>query len=231
MAWILAAPPPLDIPVDINTLIFAFVLVIWVLSVVVQAIRSVASQARRRFQELQEGRQAPRPSTFARPAPPAPGPTPAAAETPQRDLMSDLERVLREQLGLDIPPSRPAEPAQPTSAPPPTVAPVPEAPRRRPARPTRPARAAARVQPPVPAAPPPTEHAVESQQAPREPAAPRQAREVHHETAYLERVRTAAARSELRRLLSGPNRRQAILLHEVIGPPCALRPPGALPWE
>jgi hypothetical protein len=173
---LLVIPLPLDVKgIDINAIIIAFVIVVWIVGTAVQFIRNVAARTRRRVRELQEERRQVQWKPMAPPSPPHPAQAqpPPEPRRPIGNVMADLETVLRDQLGLDLSPlqsrkkaeeappaesapSRPMRPVRPMQPRPPQVS-APGAPaaplhqRPQPARPARPMRPAAAAPMPLPA--------------------------------------------------------------------------------
>ncbi len=204
---------------------------VWILSALITFVRRASEQARRRTQEAARGHQPmhqepPRPRPIrAEPQPDAPPRQPTAS---QRELLTDLQTILRDQLGLPVEtkpspgpatpqpepperPSRPPEPASPASPgwPPPRAArPAPGSPTPSPASPARPRR---RRVPAVPAPstprprvveytrpPPAAREARPAPPGPRKPRVAETAEEAYHEH-DLEAYRTRREHLSARR--------------------------------
>lgn len=229
----------LDIDVDPQLIVIAILAVVYGIAAVINFIRRMARAARQRLERAAEGRQ-PIPPPVARPlttpSPVKPATTPAAPPSAEgRDLMSDLETILRDQLGLDIRPAtkRPDAPAAPTATQPPAAPPrpmPPAAPRsRRPAAPAPP-RPVAPVRPAplaMPAQAPPAP-VVENVDVHFPAPSGAQAMTASSRAAPPDARRTHAIVSRravpVRAMLSGGRLRDAIVLREILGPPRGDRP-------
>jgi hypothetical protein len=253
--------------IDSDAILFIVVAVIWGIGALIATLKKAAVNARRRTAERQGYREEPGSRAMpARPATPertthAPTPARPASARPARpqaetsrpsgggDLMSDLESILRDQLGLE-PSKKTTAPAQSTSPARPAAPTRPAAPARpmasqravRPARPAAPSRSASR-----PAAPVAQAVAATPQATPTPPSAGRQPREARlareaptapssrpheaikdsHQHAFdlpSERRRVAEVGAvPLRALLRGSGLRKAILMQEILGSPRSMK--------